>query len=124
MTLKDSSSLNPNRCHHPLITQLNGYYNVSYCLVFQVLELKMVVANVKALDFTFCPLLDTVIVHGEFSAKELHCNKLPDFMSVKKFRLDTKQVHSKNILQLENILHVEIMLDAKFEEDFIAKVIY
>ena len=86
--------------------------------------MKMVVANVKALDFTFCPLLDTVIVHGEFSAKELHCNKLPDFMSVKKFRLDTKQVHSKNVLQLENILHVEIMLDAKFEEDFIAKVIY
>ena len=51
----------------------------------------MVVANVKALDFTFCPLLDTVIVNGEFSAKELHCNKLPDFMSVKKFKLDTKQ---------------------------------
>ena len=91
--------------------------------VFQVLELKMVVANVKALDFTFCPLLDTVIVHGEFSAKELHCNKLPDFMSVKKFRLDTKQVHS-NILQLENILHVQIMLDVKFEEDFMTKVIY
>ena len=94
-----------------------------YRFVFQVLELKMVVANVKALDFTFCPLLDTVIVHGEFTAKELHCNKLPDFMSVKKFRLDTKQVHS-NILQLENILDVQIMLDAKFEEDFITKVIY
>jgi hypothetical protein len=26
MTLDDNLSLTPNRCHHPLITQLNGQY--------------------------------------------------------------------------------------------------
>ena len=60
-----------------------------------------------------------VIVHGEFSTRELNCNKLPEFMSVKKFRLNPKQIHST--IKLENILHVQIMLDLKFDEDFISK---
>ena len=40
-------------------------------------------------------------------------------MSVKKFRLNPKQIHST--IKLENILHVQIMLDLKFQEDFITK---
>ena len=78
----------------------------------------MVVANIKALDFTSCPLLDKVIIHGEFNAREFNCMKLPEFMSVKKFWLNPKKVSN---IKLENILHVQIMLDLKFEEEFITK---
>ena len=38
-TLDDSLSLNPNLCHHPLITQLN--LNLIFCITFQNLIIEV-----------------------------------------------------------------------------------